>query len=152
MVVPTCFGIILPSSRSVPSAFWEMLNWGAVDNMGVLCLVARCVHHVTRHNTPIHNILSTAPQLSNTNTPIINGVFVCFSRIFLLGILIFKGLIERRLYKSFGVKGLKYDKNNRYCTLKPIYIYNHISVWEKFRTNIIGKNQNTVLCSMTFFF
>jgi hypothetical protein len=21
-------------------------------------------HHVTRHNTPIHNILSTAPQLS----------------------------------------------------------------------------------------
>jgi hypothetical protein len=21
------------------------------------------VHHVTRHNTPIHNILSTAPQL-----------------------------------------------------------------------------------------
>jgi hypothetical protein len=23
-----------------------------------------CVHHVTRHNTPIHNILPTAPQLS----------------------------------------------------------------------------------------
>jgi hypothetical protein len=23
-----------------------------------------CVHHATRHNTPIHNILSTAPQLS----------------------------------------------------------------------------------------
>jgi hypothetical protein len=22
------------------------------------------MHHVTRHNTPIHNILSTAPQLS----------------------------------------------------------------------------------------
>jgi hypothetical protein len=33
-------------------------------------------------------------------------VFVGFSRIFLLGILIFKGLTERRLYKSFGVKGL----------------------------------------------
>jgi hypothetical protein len=30
----------------------------------VLCLVTWCVHHVTRHNTPIHNILSTAPQLS----------------------------------------------------------------------------------------
>jgi hypothetical protein len=29
-----------------------------------------------------------------------------FSRIFLLGILIFKGLTARRLYKSFGVKGL----------------------------------------------
>jgi hypothetical protein len=23
-----------------------------------------CTHHVTRHNTPIHKILSTAPQLS----------------------------------------------------------------------------------------
>jgi hypothetical protein len=34
------------------------------------------------------------------------GVFVDFSRIFLLGILIFKGLTARRLYKSFGVKGL----------------------------------------------
>jgi hypothetical protein len=35
-----------------------------------------------------------------------NGVFVGFSRIFLLGILIFKGLTARRLYKSFGVRGL----------------------------------------------
>ena len=26
--------------------------------------VARGAQHVTRHNTPIHNILSTAPQLS----------------------------------------------------------------------------------------
>jgi hypothetical protein len=26
--------------------------------------VLRFTHHVTRHNTPIHNILSTAPQLS----------------------------------------------------------------------------------------
>jgi hypothetical protein len=33
-------------------------------------------------------------------------VFVGFSRIFLLGILIFKGLTAQRLYKSFGVKGL----------------------------------------------
>jgi hypothetical protein len=32
--------------------------------------------------------------------------FVGFSRIFLLGILIFKGFTARRLYKSFGVKGL----------------------------------------------
>jgi hypothetical protein len=32
--------------------------------MGVMCLVTWCVtHHVTRLNTPIHNILSTA-QLS----------------------------------------------------------------------------------------
>jgi hypothetical protein len=31
------------------------------------------------------------------------GVFVEFSRIFLLGILIFKGFTARRLYKSFGI-------------------------------------------------
>jgi hypothetical protein len=45
MVAPTCFGITLPSSGSVPSAFWEMLNWGIVDRilwMGVLCLVMWC--------------------------------------------------------------------------------------------------------------
>jgi hypothetical protein len=30
---------------------------------------------------------------------------------FLLGILIFKGLTARRLYKSFGVKGLKAEKS-----------------------------------------
>jgi hypothetical protein len=42
---PTCFGITLPSLGNVPSAFWEMLNWGAVDRilwMGVLCLVTWC--------------------------------------------------------------------------------------------------------------
>jgi hypothetical protein len=33
-------------------------------------------------------------------------MFVGFSRICLLGILIFKGLTARRLYKFFGVKGL----------------------------------------------
>jgi hypothetical protein len=38
------------------------------------------------------------------------GVFVGFSSIFLLGILIFKGLTARRLYKSFGVKGLTLEE------------------------------------------
>ena len=101
MVDSACFGITLPSSGRVSGAFWEMLNWEAV----------------TRHNTPIHNILSTASQLSisqkaletlpddgyvmpkyaevtihNYYTGLINGVFVGFPRIFLLGILIFKGL------------------------------------------------------------
>jgi hypothetical protein len=32
--------------------------------MGVLFLVTWFTHHATRHNTPIHNILLTAPQLS----------------------------------------------------------------------------------------
>jgi hypothetical protein len=38
-----------------------------------------------------------------------NNWRICwFSRIFLLGILIFKGFTARRLYKSFGVKGLNF--------------------------------------------
>jgi hypothetical protein len=72
VVVPTCFGITLPPSESVSSVFWETLSWGAVDRilwMGVLWLVTWCMaisdrHHITRHNTPIHNILSTAPELN----------------------------------------------------------------------------------------
>jgi hypothetical protein len=46
MVAPTFFGITLPSSGSVRSVFWEMLNWGVVDRillMGVLCPVTWCV-------------------------------------------------------------------------------------------------------------
>jgi hypothetical protein len=38
------------------------------------------------------------------------GVFVGFSRIFLLGILIFKGFTARRVYKSFSIKGLSRNK------------------------------------------
>jgi hypothetical protein len=40
-------------------------------------------------------------------------VFVGFSRIFLLGILIFKGLTARRVYKSFGVKGLNLETSKQ---------------------------------------
>jgi hypothetical protein len=42
------------------------------------------------------------------------GVFVGFSRIFLLQILIFKGITARSLYKSFrakGLNGIRDDKN-----------------------------------------
>ena len=39
-----------------------------MNNWCICCVVSSDVvggaHHVTRHNTPIHNILSTAPQLS----------------------------------------------------------------------------------------
>src|SRR5215510_14426490 len=47
-----------------------MLNCGAVDRIlwmlwrVVSSDVVRSTHHVTRHYTSIHNILSTAPQLS----------------------------------------------------------------------------------------
>src|SRR5215468_948998 len=36
----------------------------STDGRVVSSDVVRGEHHVTRHNTPIHNILSTAPQLS----------------------------------------------------------------------------------------
>jgi hypothetical protein len=60
MVAPTCFGITLLSSGRIPSAFSEMLNWGAVHRI----LWMMRAHNVTRHNTHIHNILSTDLQLS----------------------------------------------------------------------------------------
>jgi hypothetical protein len=56
MVAPTCFDITLPSSGSVPSAFWEMLNWAAVDRilwMGVLCLVTWCVAGRSGSRSPV---------------------------------------------------------------------------------------------------
>jgi hypothetical protein len=36
------------------------------------------------------------------------GALIGFSHMFLLGILIFKGLTVRRLYKSFGVKRVNF--------------------------------------------
>jgi hypothetical protein len=40
----------------------------SIDEQSIeYCGWACCaLHHVTRHNTPIHNILSTAPQLSTS--------------------------------------------------------------------------------------
>jgi hypothetical protein len=53
MVAPTCFVITLPSSGSVPSAFWEMLNWAAVDKSIVDGRVVSSgvvrTHNATRH-------------------------------------------------------------------------------------------------------
>jgi hypothetical protein len=46
MTALTCFGITLSSSGSISSAFWEMLNWGAVERIlwvGGVCLVTWCV-------------------------------------------------------------------------------------------------------------
>jgi hypothetical protein len=46
----------IASSGSVPSAFWEMLNWEAVDRilwMGVLCLVTWCAC-APRHQQEAH--------------------------------------------------------------------------------------------------
>jgi hypothetical protein len=49
-----------------------------------------------------------------------NCLFVAFSRIFLLVILIFKRITARRLYKSFGVKGLKLISADRYVAVTLI--------------------------------
>jgi hypothetical protein len=54
------------------------------------------------------SILNLKQLIFNPLTPELNpSVQRCLPR-FLLGILIFKGLTVRRLYKSFGVKGLKH--------------------------------------------
>jgi hypothetical protein len=55
----------------------------------------------------------------NNYSPVIIGILSGFSCIFLLVILIFKGLTARRLYKSFGVKGL----NNRTFCPRCIYAF-----------------------------
>jgi hypothetical protein len=52
-----------------------------------------------------------------------------FSVIFLLGILIFKGLTARRLYKSFGVKGVMQPQKSKptKCNVlgkEPLFAYN----------------------------
>jgi hypothetical protein len=51
-------------------------------------------------------------------------VFVGYSRIFLLGILIFKGLTARRLYKAFGVNGLTNKQENNEPLNKHVFIQN----------------------------
>jgi hypothetical protein len=42
---------------------YKFRHWDIVDGRAVSSDVVR-MHHVTKHDTPIHNILSTAPQLS----------------------------------------------------------------------------------------
>jgi hypothetical protein len=45
MVAPTRFGIVLPSSATIRSIFWEMLKWGAVYR-----------RHWTQHAHPQYSI------------------------------------------------------------------------------------------------
>src|SRR5215472_10096966 len=53
-------GFLVPSERcSIEKQSTEYCGWRVVSSD-----VVRGAHHVTRHNTSIHNILSTAPQLS----------------------------------------------------------------------------------------
>src|SRR5215470_11121316 len=53
-------GFLVPSERcSIENQSIEYYGWGCCASD-----VVRGAHHVTRKNTPIHNILSTASQLS----------------------------------------------------------------------------------------
>jgi hypothetical protein len=62
MVAPTCFGITLPSSGSfLVSSERCSIEEQSIEYCGWAWIAT---HHATRHNTPIHNILSTAPQLN----------------------------------------------------------------------------------------
>jgi hypothetical protein len=46
MVAPICFGITVSSSGNVPSAFCEMLNWGAVDRICMFLDYGGLVHGI----------------------------------------------------------------------------------------------------------
>jgi hypothetical protein len=52
------------------------------------------------------------------------------ANIYLLGILIFKGLTARRLYKSFGVKGLT-DMVTNYAAGKFVIYARTLSKWRR---------------------
>jgi hypothetical protein len=54
-------------NQQIHQLFIQFINyvWHLLHVSALHChLVTWCTHHVTRHNTPIHNILLTAPQLS----------------------------------------------------------------------------------------
>jgi hypothetical protein len=51
------------SGKSNPLMKMSVKRWWDDTRVKRGELVAWCTHHATRHNTPIHNILSTAPQL-----------------------------------------------------------------------------------------
>jgi hypothetical protein len=65
-----------------------------------------------------------------------NNWCVGFSRIFLLGILIFKGLTARHLYKSFGVKGLKFGRFSGKVKGLPVICHAGTSALEENRLSV----------------
>jgi hypothetical protein len=72
-----------------------------------------------------------------------NYCCICwFSSIFLLGILIFKKLIARRRYKSFGVKGLRNTWAMRYLTHTNESPSFHVTIF--LQISIIGPTRRTI--------
>ena len=62
--------------------------------------------------------------------------------------------IVQKYIQKFPVS-LKSDKNNRYFTWRPLYIYDHFAQfleWKIFQTTVIQKIQTHILCGLFFFF
>jgi hypothetical protein len=109
MVAPTCFGITLPSSGSVPTAFWEMLNRGVVDRilwMGMLCLVTWCMA-IRDHHTPRH--------------------WMCYQVKFITRSV--KCMVTTRWVMAWLGNGFRYSmKNEQTCTMRePVYDQVHMA-------------------------
>jgi hypothetical protein len=60
-----------------PLLMWLVLTMLDAKERHGMCLVTWCVHHVTRHITPIYNILSTAHQLSISQKALVTLPEVC---------------------------------------------------------------------------
>ena len=64
------------------------------------------------------------------------------------------GIFFRSSVENFQVP-LKSDKNNRYFTWRPIYIFNHLAhfllEWKMFQTKAVEKIKTHILCSIRFF-
>jgi hypothetical protein len=84
-------------------------------DLSVKFLGTLAVH--SEDHTKYTNTLSVGKcRTFNPLTPELNpSTQRCLPRFFLLGILIFKGLTVRRLYKSFCVKGLIITVGGTYC-------------------------------------
>jgi hypothetical protein len=146
MVAPTCFGITLPSSGSVPSAFWEMLNWGAVDRifwLGVLCRVTWCVAISDRH-TPRHWMNKCCICWFFTHINKMHGSRSKIHR---------KNFIMQRCVKGFnsGVKGLILNNSSQ---TKRIYTF--LVFWSAISCTIFSnfkyKISPRALCGITVTF
>jgi hypothetical protein len=100
--------------RKTAKSYYQLRHVGmSVRPHGSVWLPMTDIHEILYMNVFRKNCLEHSSPI-NPLTPELNPSTQRSLPTFLLGIIIFKGLTARRLYKSFGVKGLIYDKNNGY--------------------------------------